>query len=218
MTGGVFIVTQSVSSWKHLLKGIVMMKWLFRIGVVLVLLLAAFVVVGLLLPTDYVVERSVVVDAPRDRVHGLIADLVEWDKWEPWSAEDPTVVVTPGPKTTGVGASQTWTDQTGGGELVFTMSDPAKGVGYDMTIADAMHAKATILHEVLGDGKVRVTWRMEGDASGAPVVGGYLAKLLPAAIGPMFESGMANLKAIAETPGTTGVAGEGGGAATQPAE
>ncbi|MEM6393793.1 MAG: SRPBCC family protein [Planctomycetota bacterium] len=178
------------------------MKWIVRIAVVLVLLIAAFVVMGLLLPTDYVVERSVVIDAPRDAVHGLVADLAEWDKWEPWSAEDPTVVVTPGPKTTGVGASQTWTDQTGGGELVFTMSDPAKGVGYDMTIADAMHAKATILHEVMADGKVRVTWRMEGDAGGAPVVGGYLAKLLPAAIGPMFESGMGNLKAAAETPVT----------------
>ncbi|MEM1212214.1 MAG: SRPBCC family protein [Planctomycetota bacterium] len=176
------------------------MKWLVRIAVVIVLLIAAVVVIGLMLPTAYVVERSVVIDAPRDRVHGLIADLVEWERWEPWSAEDATIVVTRGSQTTGVGASQAWTDKMGGGELVFTMADPAKGVGYDMTIGGAMHAKATILHEALGDGKVRVTWRMEGDASGAPVVGGYLAKLLPGAIGPMFESGMQNLKAEAETP------------------
>jgi len=175
-------------------------KWLIRIGVVVAVLVVAAVAIGFLLPTTYEVSQSIVINAPRDRVHLLIADLEQWPKWEPWSNADTSINTTVGVQTTGVGATQSWTDQHGGGELTFTMSDPDKGIAYDLTFSEKFHCKAAMLHEG-EDGEVTVTWTMNGDAAegGIRPVAGYFAQLMPGIIQPMFADGLQRLKSAAET-------------------
>ncbi|MFI4861001.1 MAG: SRPBCC family protein [Phycisphaerales bacterium JB063] len=174
-------------------------KWLAVIVVVLVL---AFVIIGLVLPSSYQVERSVTIDAPPEVVFRYLNDLEQWEHWEPFSKADDSVVVTLGDVTTGVGATQTWTSNDGDGTLTFTMSDPDKGIGYDMQIGEFDPASAEITYEVV-DGQVVVTWAMEGDMS-LPVIGGYFGVMMDGMVGPMFDEGLRLLKEAAEsdTPAT----------------
>lgn len=50
------------------------MKWLIRVVLALVVLALVFVGIGLLLPSQFHVERSVVINAPAEKVYALIAD------------------------------------------------------------------------------------------------------------------------------------------------
>ena len=162
---------------------------------VLLLLLVVAAAVGYFLPHDYSVEESVVINAKPGKIHELVGDLKRWDDWAPWKEMDPTVQVTFGKETKGVGASQTWTGKDGDGSLQFTAADEDKGIEYDLKF-DEMPAKGAIRYERMGDG-TKVTWSMSGDMD-MPVIGGYFALLMPRMVGGDFEKGLAKLKAQAE--------------------
>ncbi|MBX2851855.1 MAG: SRPBCC family protein [Phycisphaeraceae bacterium] len=154
--------------------------------------------IGARLSKKYQVASTIMIDAPRERIHELIADLEQWDHWEPWREKDPKIVITRGNQTSGVDACQSWTDKSGGGELVITRSNPGYGVDYDLLLAGKYECQASITHAPTGDGPVRVTWLMSGSAD-IPVLGGYLAKLMPRMIRPMFDRGLQKLKQAAES-------------------
>jgi hypothetical protein len=158
--------------------------------VVLVLLLVAGVV-GFFLPKGYSVEESININAKPSKIHDWVGDLKQWDAWTPWKDMDPSVQVTFGAETKGVGASQTWTGKDGTGMLTFTASDDKHGVEYDMKF-DTMPAKGGLRYDAKGD-TTTVTWWLKGDME-MPVIGGYFALLMPRMVGPDFQKGLAKLK------------------------
>lgn len=162
---------------------------------VLLVLLIIAAVVGFLLPHDYRVEESVVINAKPSKIHDFVGDLRRWDDWTPWKEMDPTVSVTFGAETKGVGASQTWTGKDGTGLLKFTASDEDKGIEYEMKL-DEMPSKGAIRYEKMGD-STKVTWSMSGDID-MPVIGGYFALLMPRFVGGSFEKGLTKLKGVVE--------------------
>ena len=177
------------------------MKWFKRTLIGLVVLAVLAVGVGFLLPSSYTVERSVVIDAEPARVHALVDDLRRWPEWEPWRESDPSIVVTLGTATQGVGAHQSWTGSMGGGELTFTASSPERGVEYDMSFDEGKwRSVAAVRYEPEGGG-TRVVWTMSGDMGMNPL-DRYFALLMDAMTGPMFERGLEKLKAAAESGGS----------------
>lgn len=173
---------------------------IISIGSIIVLSVA----IGLFLSTKYSVRSEQVINAPRQRVHELIADLNEWEHWEPWREKDPSVKITRSDQTAGAGAQQSWTDKSGGGELTFTRADPGYGIDYDLLFANKYACKASMTHEPAGDGQVRVVWAMSGDTE-TPIIGGYFALLMPRFIKPMFDRGLEKLKQAAESESTASV-------------
>jgi hypothetical protein len=173
----------------------VLKKILIGLGV----LLLALVLVGLVLPKHYECKRKIVIEAEPAKVHVLVGDLKRWDEWAPWKEEDPTIVTTFGPTTTGTGASQSWTGDSGGGRLRFTQSDAMTGIVFDMEFVDGertMPATGWIRYAPAPKG-TEVEWAMQGEMR-MPVIGGYFALITDMMIGPMFEKGLAKLKAKAE--------------------
>ena len=161
-------------------------------------LLVPVTFIGILLPTEYTIARSITIEAAPEQVHALVGDLTRWDEWTPWIEKDPTIVTILGAKTTGVGASQTWTGEQGDGELTFTKSDPATGITYDMTfVVDKRKAPSTaaVTYRVEGDSTL-VSWIMEGDIAemAPPVVSGYMGLLMDNMISSDFETGLTKLK------------------------
>src|SRR5262245_14663703 len=96
------------------------------IGLLVIVLLLALA--GLVLPNDYNFSRSVTINATPAQVHALVGDLARWPDWAPWYDEDPTIKTTMGAKTTGVGASQSWTAESGDGKLILTRCDAEQGI------------------------------------------------------------------------------------------
>jgi hypothetical protein len=169
-----------------------------KILIGLVVIIVILVVVGFLLPTEYEVSRYIMIDAKPSKIHDHVGDLNRWDDWMPWKETDPSIVVTFGKKTTGVGASQTWTGKDGTGEIVFTSSDSKRGVEYDMSMDQGKYtSKGSILYEEMGK-STRVTWSMSGDMS-TPVVGGYMVLLFSPMMGDAFHKGLSTLKSQIET-------------------
>ena len=80
------------------------------------IVLGLVIIVGLFLPGDYMVTRTVEISATPDQIHEYVGDLKRWPEWSPWKKTDPTIEIT-------LGASQSWTDKSGGGSLTVTQSD-----------------------------------------------------------------------------------------------
>jgi len=164
----------------------------------IIVIIVVVVVVGLFLPTSYTVERSIVINAPPSRIHEYVGNLENWNFWEPWREEDPTIVITHGEKTKGVGASQSWVGESGDGALTFTKDSPTEGIAYDLVFDGGTYVcQSAMVYDPLEDGETKVTWTMSGDM-GTPVIGGYFAMMMDAMVGETFDKGLSNLKSTVE--------------------
>jgi len=164
----------------------------FLLAILVILIL--IVVVGLFLPTSYTVERSIVIDAGPEAVHEYVGDLNRWDEWTQWTEDDPTIVVTKGEKTKGVGASQSWVGDSGDGALTITKDSQEEGIEYDIVFEGGQYAcQSAMTYDELEDGETKVTWVMNGDMK-MPVFGGYFAIMMDSMVGEMFDRGLSNLK------------------------
>jgi hypothetical protein len=168
-----------------------------RIGLGVGLATLVVVAVSFMLPAEYSVSRTVTIKADPAHIHSFVGDLEQWPAWTPWVKADPTIKITFGDKTTGVGAHQSWTGDSGGGELTLTRTDPAWGVGYDMTFKGGKHpSQSTMEYKPLGD-STEVVWVMTGDNGNNPF-GRVMGLMMNPMVGPMFEEGLMRLKLIAE--------------------
>ena len=96
-----------------------------------VLVIVVIAVIGFVLPSTYVVEKEIVIQSDPAAIHVYVDDLTKWPQWGPWHEKDPSIITTLGGITRGVGASQSWTGDSGSGELTFTASNPASGIEYE---------------------------------------------------------------------------------------
>ena len=168
-----------------------------KLGLALAVLIVLFIVVGLFLPTQYTVTRTQMIQAKPAAIHTHVNDLTKWEAWTPWKDGDPSLVITQGKKTSGVGASQSWSGKDGNGSLTFTKSSKKEGIDYDLTFNDGkFKGTAFIQYRDMG-GNTQVNWTMTGDME-VPVVGGYLAMTMDSMVGDMFQNGLTKLKNVVE--------------------
>lgn len=172
------------------------LKWA---GFVVIAVLVLFLTIGFLLPREYSVERSIVIAAPPAAIHEVVGNLEEWPHWQPWQDMDETIQTTLGERTTGAGASQTWTGKDGTGSLEFTSSDPATGIAYEMTMNDGEYASTGSVRYEPAEAGTRVTWSMEGAVGAGNPVHRYFVVLMDAMVGPPFEEGLRRLKSRVES-------------------
>jgi len=164
-----------------------------KIGIASVVIVVVLVGVSFLLPMEYEVSRSIVIDANSRDVHVYVGDLRKWDEWTPWKDEDPTIKITFGDKTTGIGASQTWVGESGDGELTFTRSDPRNGIAYNMAFDEGrLKSTGSILYTREGDGTT-VTWNMKGKMEQV-VIGPFFVLMMDSIVGKMYDAGLERLK------------------------
>lgn len=173
-----------------------------KILVALLVILAIAAGVGFVLPTNYDMSRSVTINAEPAAIHPWINDLRKWPEWDPWKDDDPTIQVTLGAQSVGVGAHHSWTGKDGNGELTVTQSDPQTGIAFDMAfIMDDTAAPSTgeLRYEKV-DGGTRVTWSFKGDCADMMprIVAGYMNKLMQGQIATAFDRGLGKLKAKVE--------------------
>jgi hypothetical protein len=162
--------------------------------------LAALLViaVGLVLPREYSITRTVVIEAPVQTVHEHVGDLKHWPRWVPWLTGDPSTVVIPGDQSTGKGAHFSWTTKSGGGELTFHRSQEDWGVSFEMILGKQKRLSAcSLLYRPIQQG-TEVTWQLQGD-NGMDIMGRYFSLLLNPLMGPMLDDGLAQLKELIET-------------------
>ena len=172
-----------------------------RIVIVAIIGLAALLaIVGVFLPAKYAVSRSVVINAPADRIYPLIASPREWPRWTVWNRRDPAMKIGYSGPPSGAGAKWEWESRTEGiGSMEFTAAEPNRRVEYGLVFPEfdmRSRGALTLLPEGTG---TAVTWTATGDVGGNPFKR-YFAALMDRMVGPDFEGGLANLKALVEKP------------------
>lgn len=173
------------------------MKWYRRILAALLLLVTLFLVVGFFLPSEYHVERSVVIAATPAQIHPFTSDLRRWEEWTPWEREDEGLVIEYGPRTAGVGARQSWTSERSRGTLVVTSSDPQRGVEVDFRLGDQSHLGAVMLRYEPAAGGTRVSMRMDGEVGATPIER-WFSFFMGATTGPEFDRALMRLQEMVE--------------------
>jgi len=173
------------------------MRFLKRFLIRLIILIAILVGIGLIIPSTHHVERSIVIDAPPDKVWTHIATFKAWESWSPWYARDPDAEFTYSGE--GVGQTAVWKSdnrQVGSGsQEVTTFDAPSKFV----TALDfGGHGQAVATFDLVPEASgTRVTWALDSE-SGNNLIARYFGLMLDKMVGLDYETGLANLKIIAE--------------------
>ena len=173
------------------------LKWIL---IFVVTLVAAMLLFGLALPSTFRVEREATIKATPERIYALVADPREWAKWSVWNERDPKMKITYSGAPTGKGAKWAWESATeGNGSMEFTNAVPGRVVEFALSFPDmGMNSRGAM--SFVGKGEsTTVYWHNEGDVGANPVYR-YFALAMDKLVGPDFEKGLANLKAVAEKP------------------
>jgi hypothetical protein len=168
------------------------------IGVVVLIL----IVLGLaaMQPDSFRVQRTIAIKAPPEKIQPLISDFHNWPAWSPWEKLDPAMKRTYSGAPKDQGAVYAWEgdDKVGAGRMEITgLAQPTKvDIKLDFLKPFESHCLTEFVLEPKGD-LTTVTWTMSGPSNFMTKLMG-LAVSMDKMIGKDFETGLANMKAVAE--------------------
>ncbi len=171
-----------------------------RIALVVLLLVAAVLVYAALKPGEFHVQRTSSIQAPTEKIFPYINDYRNWPQWSPYEKVDPNMRRSMSGPTSGVGAVYEWSgnSKAGAGRMEITQSVPSSKVIIKLDFSKPMEGHNTAEFTLRPKGNATdVTWAMSGPTP-------YVAKVMSIffnmdkMIGKEFETGLANLKTVAE--------------------
>ena len=175
---------------------------MFKTTILIVLaLIAAVLAYATTRPDDFEVRRTAAIQAPPQKIFGLIDDFHQWSTWSPWEKMDPAMIRTHSGAATGKGAAYAWegNDKVGQGRMEITESSSPSRVAIRLDFIKPFegHNVAEFTLAPQGEATTQVNWAMRGPRP-------FIAKLMgifvdmDKMIGKDFEAGLANLKIAAE--------------------
>jgi hypothetical protein len=171
-----------------------------KILVGLAALVVVLVAVVALQPSEFRVARSATIAAPAPALFAQVNDFRKWDAWSPWAKLDPAMkkVYTGAPAGTGAVYAWSGNGEVGEGRTTITESRPNEVVRIRLEFVRPFAATNDVEFTFKPDGdRTAVTWSMTGR-------NGFMAKAaglfmdMDRMVGGQFESGLAQLKAVAE--------------------
>lgn len=176
---------------------------LSRLFAILLAIVILILVVGLFLPRQVVVERSLVIDQPAGVIFEVLQDFRHFPHWSPWFERAPDAGFRLEGPASGVGATLVWSDEagTGGGRLWIVGVDPPRRIDLQLELGETQ-ADGYYLIEPVGTGGQDVTWGMRFEVGTWDLVGRYVGLILPTLVGRDYSEGLERLATYLErTPG-----------------
>jgi uncharacterized protein YndB with AHSA1/START domain len=167
---------------------------------VLVALVVALLVYAATKPDTFRVQRSASINAPPEKIFALIEDYHRWPAWSPYEKLDPTMQRTYSGAAHGAGAVYEWegNKKAGQGRMEITNVTPPSQITINLDFVRPFQAHNIVVFRLNPTGaSAHITWAMHGPLP-------YVAKVMHMVfnmdrmVGKDFETGLANLKAIAE--------------------
>ncbi|WKE65584.1 SRPBCC family protein [Gallaecimonas kandeliae] len=175
------------------------MIWLKRIVTALVLLVVILLVVGLFLPREVQVERSIHIDAKPQSVFTKVTDLTQFNQWSPWYGLDPSARYEISGKAGERGHKLAWqSDKPDVGSGSMTLIE-FNAPGYvAMKLDFAGQGQADSYFRIRPEqGGSDVTWGFRTNF-GNDLVGRYVGLFMDSILGRQYEEGLAKLKKVLE--------------------
>ncbi|EKE75901.1 SRPBCC family protein [Gallaecimonas xiamenensis] len=171
------------------------MVWLKRLVTALVLLVVLFLVVGLFLPRDVQVERSLHMDASPRQVFAVVSDFHQFNDWSPWYGLDPAarydIAGEPGQS----GHSLSWQSnkaEVGNGTMRLLEANAPGYVAMKLDFGNQEEADSYFRIKAEGSGS-QVTWGFRTNF-GNDVLGRYFGLLMDKILGDQYQQGLMKLK------------------------
>lgn len=170
------------------------------IGIAIVVLIVALLVYAMTKPDSFRIERAANINAPPEKIFSFINDFHNWVAWSPWEKIDPALKRAYSGTTSGKGAVYEWegNNQVGQGRMEISDTSPPSHLLIKLDFLKPFEAHNTAEFTLNGAGQsTNVTWAMYGPQP-------FLAKVMSlflsmdTMVGGQFETGLANLKTVAE--------------------
>jgi len=167
---------------------------------VITLAIVAVLSIAATRPATFHVERSLSMAAPPDAVFAVLNDFHRFHEWSPWQKLDPAMKATFDGPPTGVGASYSWigNKDVGEGRMTILSATPASSLTQKLEFMKPFESTCAVRFTIAPENEgSRVTWGIDGNNN-------YVSKIMclfvsmDAMMGKDFESGLANLKQVAE--------------------
>ncbi len=176
------------------------MRLLKRIFGFVLLLVVVLAIVGMFLPREVSVARSIEINATADKIFPHFNNLQKTIAWSPWLHHDPDTQNTFNNIPEGVGAVMEWASEhkkVGSGRMEITESVLNESIAVDLDFGDMGSAIAGWNLEPAGD-KTKATWSMTTDMGAGPV-GRLFGVLMKKWIAADYDQGLDNLKKLVES-------------------
>ena len=177
------------------------MKVLKNLGYALLLAVLLFALIGLFLPSSITVERRLTIEAKAETLFPLLDSPEAFTRWSPWSTPGSEVRYGFEGPASGVGAGLRWEGGAfpmGSGNYLITQVERPRRVDLRMQLPllGKTHS-AFELYQGPDDQSTQVAWRFYDDV-GFNLFRRFLWLVVESTLGPQFERGLGNLKALAE--------------------
>lgn len=151
-------------------------------------------------PDHFRIERSILVQAPAERIHPHITDFRRWRAWSPWEDRDPDLERSYSGSPAGKGAAYAWrgNGKVGEGRMEIVEDETPRRIAIRLEFIKPFAAR-NLAEFVLSPegGGTRVTWAMSGPQ---PFIGKLMSLVfsMDRMVGGDFETGLNRLKTAAE--------------------
>ena len=173
------------------------MKFLKIIIIVFAIIVAAFLIIAALLPKQFHVEQSIVIDRPAEYPYNEINTLRNWENWSPFADEDAEMKHLYDGPSSGVGARSMWeSERQGNGSMVISESRPFEKIVTDLDFGEQGTASGYFTFTEK-DRQTTVKWGMDTETS-YPVERVVFA-LMKGMMAETFQTGLQHLKDYCES-------------------
>ncbi|MGH1419456.1 MAG: SRPBCC family protein [Hyphomicrobiaceae bacterium] len=176
------------------------MAFLKKLFFFIISLLVVLGLVGMLLPNEMVVERTVMINAAPEKIFPYVNNFRKSQEWSPWAKIDPqgTTYKYEGPEQ-GVGHKVTWSSEN---------KNVGKGVQEIIESEESARVKTAL--DFYEHGKANAEFKLQPSASGTSVswafnsplganpVARWMGLIFKPMISSQFEQGLASMKTLIE--------------------
>ena len=164
------------------------------------IVIAAVLILAAIKPDNFSIARSVSIKAPPQRIFFLLNDFHNFAAWSPYEKKDPAMTRTFSGPPAGKGAIYEWDgdENVGKGRLEITESTSPSKLLMTLDFVKPFEAHNFVEFTLAPQGDTtNVTWSMQGPAP-------FMSKVMQVffdmdkMVGADFETGLANLKILAE--------------------
>ena len=175
------------------------MKIVISIIAFVLIAILAFFGVGMMLPGNTHVERSIDIAAPPAVVFAYAADHREFQEWSPWTQLDPNMTVSFSGPEQGIGSTMEWkgNEKVGVGSSTFIEYSPNDRATVALDFGEMGGGTSSYILQEKEEGETRLTWTF--DTENTTVLAKYIGLFMDGLLGPEYEKGLARLKTLAES-------------------
>lgn len=151
-------------------------------------------------PDTFRIERSASIKAAPETIFAQLHDFRSWGNWSPWEKLDPALQRMYSGAAVGTGAVYEWkgNSEVGAGRMEILESSPASKLTIKLSFTEPFEAQSTSEFSLTPEGETtKITWVMQGPNQFIGKVMSIFVNM-DTYVGKDFETGLANLKTLAE--------------------